>query len=79
MLRLKLQILPTLISMCVDSPSNLRILHSELSPKLLTDFLSKMISIDSSIDSAAKYSETLTELKSRIPRVEWEAIISQLK
>lgn len=44
--RLKHQILPTLIAMCADNATNIRVLHSELSPTLLTDYLSRIMEKD---------------------------------
>jgi hypothetical protein len=57
--RLKHQILPTLIAMCANNSTNIRVLRSELSTTLLTDYLVRIMEKDNK-NAAANNSSTST-------------------
>ena len=71
---------------------NIGVLHSELSPTLLTDYLSRLIEKDSAVDSRTAPSNSAVlggataggfdaarDLKNRIPRHLWPVLIDQLQ
>lgn len=79
--------------MCANSSTNIRVLHSELSPTILTDYLRRCIAKD--ISSSATQIITTTaaaanssdetipfnaveELKKRIPREMWETLANSI-
>jgi len=79
--------------MCANNPMNIGVLHSELSPTLLTDYLARLIEKDIAsgsaksvtgssnavLRSAADAFDAVKDLKERIPRSLWPALIEQLQ
>lgn len=80
--------------MCVGNATNFRVLHSELSPTLLTDYLSRLIekerkgasgscivstkSIITDSFNSATSFDPVADMKKRIPRELWDSFIDQL-
>lgn len=79
--------------MCANNPMNIRILHSELSPTMLTDYLERLLEKDkargATKSSQASYNSILgnsyddfdpiQDLKDRIPQSLWPTLIKQLQ
>ena len=78
--RLKRQLLPCLISICLDSPDNLNVLKIELSCSILASFLKdsqqQLLDFEDKKNEGEKVSTYLCQLSHRLPLDLWDIAIS---